>query len=48
VLDSTAISMCRDNNLPIIVFNLNQPGNLQRVVTGEKVGSLVSTSVSEK
>lgn len=42
VMDSTAISMCRDNNLPIVVFNLNQPGNLQRVVMGEKIGSLVS------
>jgi uridylate kinase len=43
VMDSTAISMCRDNNLPIVVFNLNQPGNLQRVVLGEKIGSLVSS-----
>lgn len=42
VMDSTAISMCRDNNLPIVVFNLNQPGNLPRVVRGEKIGSLVS------
>ena len=42
VLDSTAISMCRDNNMPIVVFNLNQPGNVRRLVLGEKVGSLVS------
>jgi len=42
VMDSTAISLCKDNNLPIIVFNLNQAGNIKRVVTGEKVGSLVS------
>ena len=42
VMDSTAISLCKDNNLPIIVFNLNQPGNIQRVVLGEKIGSLVS------
>lgn len=42
VMDSTAISLCKDNNLPIIVFNLNRPGNIRRVVTGEKVGSLVS------
>jgi len=42
VMDSTAISMCRDHNMPIIVFNLNQPGNLRRLVLGEKVGSLVS------
>jgi len=42
VMDSTAISLCKDNNLPIIVFNLNHHGNIKRVVTGEKVGSLVS------
>jgi len=40
-MDTTAISMCMDNSLPIIVFNLNVPGNLQRVILGEKVGSLV-------
>jgi len=42
VMDTTAISMCMDNSLPIIVFNLNVPGNLKRVVMGEKVGSLVA------
>jgi len=42
VMDSTAISLCKDNNLPIVVFNLNKSGNIRRVVTGEKVGSLVS------
>ncbi|MGA7379828.1 MAG: UMP kinase [Terriglobales bacterium] len=42
VMDSTAISLCQDNNLPIIIFNLNQHGNIKKVVTGEKVGSLVS------
>ncbi len=42
VMDSTAISLCKDNNLPIVVFNLNKAGNIKRVVTGEKVGSLVS------
>ncbi|MGH9642879.1 MAG: uridine monophosphate kinase, partial [Terriglobales bacterium] len=42
VMDSTAISLCKDNNLPIIVFNLNEHGNLRRVVLGEKIGSLVS------
>jgi uridylate kinase len=40
-MDTTAISMCMDNNLPIIVFNLNVPGNLKRVILGEQVGSLV-------
>jgi uridylate kinase len=42
VMDSTAISMCRENRLPIVVFNLNVPGNIARVVMGEKVGSLVN------
>ncbi len=42
VMDSTAISLCKDNNLPIIVFNLNQHGNIRRVVSGEKIGSRVS------
>ena len=42
VMDSTAISLCRENNLPIIVFNMNVAGNIARVVRGEKIGSLVS------
>jgi len=42
VMDATAISLCRENNLPIVVFNLNVRGNIKRVVQGEKVGSLVS------
>jgi uridylate kinase len=42
VMDSTAISLCKDNNLPIIVFNLNRHGNIRRVVLGEKIGSRVS------
>ena len=41
VMDSTAISLCRDNDVPIIVFNLNKHGNIKRVVLGEKVGTLV-------
>jgi uridylate kinase len=44
VMDSTAISMCMDNKMPIIVFDLNRSGNLKRVVLGEKVGSLVTAS----
>jgi uridylate kinase len=43
VMDSTAISLCMDNKLPIIVFNLGVPGNIRRVVLGEKIGSLVRT-----
>src|SRR6201981_1604006 len=46
VMDSTAISLCMDNKMPIIVFDLNRPGNLRRVVLGEKVGSLVTASYS--
>ena len=42
VMDSTAICLCKDNNLPIIIFNLNQRGNIRKVVIGEKIGSLVS------
>jgi uridylate kinase len=41
VMDSTAISLCMDNKMPIIVFNMNVPGNLKRVVLGEPVGSVV-------
>jgi uridylate kinase len=41
VMDTTAISLCKDNNLPMIIFNLNKHGNIRRVITGEKVGSLV-------
>jgi uridylate kinase len=42
VMDSTAISLCKDNSLPIVVFSLNERGNIRKVVTGEKIGSLVS------
>jgi len=41
VMDTTAISLCMDNSLPIIVFNLLQSGNIQRVVPGEKIGTIV-------
>jgi uridylate kinase len=42
VMDTTAVSLCKDNNLPMIIFNMNQPGNIRRVISGEKVGSLVT------
>jgi len=42
VMDTTAVSLCMDHNLPIIVFNLTRSGNIKRVVLGEKVGSLVT------
>ncbi len=41
VMDTTAISLCMDNSLPIVVFNLTQRGNIKRVVTGERIGSFV-------
>ncbi len=41
VMDMTAFTLCMENKLPIIVFDMNEPGNLYRVVTGEKVGTLV-------
>jgi uridylate kinase len=41
IMDMTAFTLCMENNLPIIVFDMNTPGNLSRVVTGEKVGTLV-------
>ena len=42
VMDATAVSLCMDNNLPIIVFNLNRPGNILRAVCGEPVGTFVT------
>ena len=42
VADATAISLCRDNELPIVVFNLLVEGNIARAVRGEKIGTLVA------
>jgi uridylate kinase len=42
VMDSTAISLCMDNKLPILVFDLAKPGNIKRAVLGEKIGTLVT------
>jgi len=42
IMDSTAISLCMDNQLPIIVFNIMEKGNIKRVVSGEPIGTLVS------
>jgi len=44
VMDSTAITLCMDNNLPLIVFNLKESGNLKRVVQGDKIGTLVTAA----
>ncbi len=42
VMDTTATSLCMENKLPIVVFNLTQPGNIRRVVVGEKIGTVVA------
>jgi len=41
VMDSTAAAMCRDNDIPIMVFDIRQPENLIRAVRGEKIGTIV-------
>jgi uridylate kinase len=41
-MDSTALSLCMENNLPIIVFDLFTPGTLERIIQGESVGSVVN------
>jgi len=41
VMDASAVAMCRDNRLPIVVFNLNVRGNIMRVSMGEPVGTLI-------
>jgi uridylate kinase len=49
-MDSTAISMCMDNRLPIVVFNLRKPGNIKRAIMGDPIGTWVgaaSSGVSE-
>ena len=42
VMDAAAIALCQENNLPIVVFDMNTPGNMKRVARGEKVGTLIS------
>ena len=42
VMDATAISLCKDNNLPILVFNLRNKGNIKKVVTGEEIGTMIT------
>lgn len=42
VMDLTAITLCQENNLPIVVFNMNRKGNLQKVLTDHGVGSIVT------
>ena len=44
VMDSTALSLCMDNDLPIHVFNMDDEGNIDRIVSGERVGTVVSSA----
>lgn len=44
VMDSTAIALCKDNNIPIVVFDLSVPGNIRRALTGEPMGTIVGGS----
>ena len=48
VMDSTAFSLCMDNRMPIIIFDMNDPDNIRRAITGETVGTLVSDNPEEK
>ncbi len=41
VMDTTAVSLCKDNRLPMIIFSMRERGNILRVIEGEKLGSLV-------
>ena len=41
-MDMTAFTLCKENELPVIVFNMNKKGNLKKVVTGEEIGTLVT------
>jgi uridylate kinase len=41
VMDMTAISLCKENNLPLRVFNVNKPGDLKKIIMGEQIGTLI-------
>lgn len=47
VMDSTAVSLCMDNDLPIIVFDLNRPGNMKRVICGQELGTWIGPEATE-
>jgi uridylate kinase len=42
IMDLTAFTLCRENHMPIVVFNMNKPGNLARLIAGEAIGTVVS------
>lgn len=48
VMDATAVSLCMDNSLPIVVFNMTVPGNIIKVLFGEKIGTIVSSEKEER
>jgi uridylate kinase len=48
VMDSTAISLCMDNNLPIVVFNLKAKGNIKRVCRGENIGTVIGAADAKR
>ncbi len=47
VMDLTAITLCQENDIPVVVFNLNKPGNITRALRGHKVGTCVSSDVQK-
>ena len=46
IMDNTALTLCMDNNVPIIVFDMNVAGNIRRIVMGDDIGTLVGSSRS--
>ena len=42
IMDTTAFTLCQENNVPILVFNMDKPGNLTRLLKGEKIGTVVT------
>jgi uridylate kinase len=46
VMDNTALTLCMDNDIPIVVFDMNEPGNIRRVVMGEAIGTLVGDAAT--
>ena len=48
VMDASAVAMCRDNRLPIQVFNMNVPGNIMRMAMGEPIGTIIHSSSQDR
>ncbi|PRY86690.1 UMP kinase [Mongoliibacter ruber] len=44
IMDMTAFTLCQENSLPIVVFDMNKPGNLERIIAGEDIGTLITTN----